>query len=378
MYINFWYPIGTSDEVKADEPLRSQLFGLNFVAFRDKQGVAHVLSDTCVHRGGSLSKGWIKDGCVVCPYHGWQYEGDGKCTTVPSIGLDGKPPARAKVDSYPVQEKYGIVFAFLGDLPEQERPALYEIPEWGKEGWRTHELIILDVDYYYERSMENGIDPAHNEFVHPTQGFAGTRDDYYVRDFEIEEWPLGCGLTLVMESSGKKDEVGRKIRDFDSQTTAITGTYGPNTLITFVHLTPEKWLHQYFFEAPLDGDRTRIYFINMRNMLLEPDYDEGVKKQNLMVADQDITVLSELNPIRTPDNNTKEIMMPADKVVLRYREWLKEWENNGWRIDAHALKEKQGDVAFAIPCPERRTSGNWVLDTVPLMPAVRHHKAAAE
>ena len=56
MYINFWYPIGTSDEVKADEPLRSQLFGLNFVAFRDKQGVAHVLSDTCVHRGGSLSK----------------------------------------------------------------------------------------------------------------------------------------------------------------------------------------------------------------------------------------------------------------------------------------------------------------------------------
>ena len=133
--------------------------GLNFVAFRDKEGQAHVLSDTCVHRGGSLSKGWMKDGCVVCPYHGWEYGGDGKCQTVPSIGFDGKPPARAKVDSYPVQEKYGIVFAFLGDLPEEERPTLYDIEEYDQDGWRKNELIVLDIDYYYERSIENGLDP---------------------------------------------------------------------------------------------------------------------------------------------------------------------------------------------------------------------------
>ena len=71
-------------------------------------------------------------------------------------------------------------------------------------------------------------------------------------------------------------------------------------------------------------------------------------------------------------------MMPADKVVIRYREWLKEWENNGWRIDQNALKAKKGDVAFAIPSPERRTAGNWVLDTVPLKPAATQQKAAAE
>ena len=145
--------------------------------------------------------------------------------------------------------------------PKKKRPFLYEIPEWGQEGWRANALIVMDVPYYYERSMENGVDPAHNEFVHPTQGFAGKRDDYYVKDFETEEWPLGCGLTLVMESSGKKDGVGSKIRDFDSQTTATTGTYGPNTLITLIKLTPEKWLHQYFFEAPIDGDNTRIFFV---------------------------------------------------------------------------------------------------------------------
>ena len=61
MYINFWYPVGLSEEITNEEPFRAQILGLKFVAYRDKEGKAHVLSDTCVHRGGSLSKGWVKD-----------------------------------------------------------------------------------------------------------------------------------------------------------------------------------------------------------------------------------------------------------------------------------------------------------------------------
>ena len=68
MYINFWYPICTSEELKATEPLSVQVLGLPFVAFRDEEGKAHVLANTCVHRGGSLSKGWVKDGCVAVSY----------------------------------------------------------------------------------------------------------------------------------------------------------------------------------------------------------------------------------------------------------------------------------------------------------------------
>ena len=76
-----------------------------------------------------------------------------------------------------------------------------------------------------------------------------------------------------------------------------------------------------------------------------------------------------LNPIRTPETNNREILLPNDHAVFRYREHLKEWESRGWRIDMKALRAKQGDVAFAVPCPGRRESGNWVLDTVPLVPA---------
>ena len=63
-----------------------------FVAFRDEEGAAHVLADTCVHRGSSLSAGSVRDGCVICPYHGWQYGGDGKCVKVPSAQLAAAEP----------------------------------------------------------------------------------------------------------------------------------------------------------------------------------------------------------------------------------------------------------------------------------------------
>lgn len=378
MYINFWYPIAISKEVKADEPLRVEVLSLKFVAFRDADGAAHVLSDTCAHRGGSLGKGWVKDSCVICPYHGWRYDGAGKCTTIPSIGYDGKPPPRAKVDSYPVQEKYGLVFAFLGDLPEAERPTLMPIDEYDDGAWRASETMVLPVNYYYERSIENGLDPAHNEFVHPTHGFAGNNPDYKVPDMAIKELEFGCYMGGEMESSGYKEPTMKQVREGAGTTVAGTGTHGPNSMYTWINFTEDKAFHQYIWEAPIDENQTRMFFVNLRNMMLDPEMDERVRERNLVIAHQDIDVLGELNPIRTPASNTKEILMPADKAVLRYREWLKQWENQGWRIDLDTLRAKRGDVAFAIPCPARRTSGNWVLDPVPLMPAREINVSAAK
>ena len=52
--------------------------------------------------------------------------------------------------------------------------------------------------------------------------------------------------------------------------------------------------------------------------------------------------------------------------LARYRDHLDEWTANGWRLDWNAMRENEGDVAYVIPCPDRRNSGNWVLDEVPL------------
>ena len=61
-------------------------------------------------------------------------------------------------------------------------------------------------------------------------------------------------------------------------------------------------------------------------------------------------------------------MLPADKCILMYRESLKEWENNGWKIDIDTANANRDNIAYAIPSPARREQKGWVLDTIPLLP----------
>lgn len=368
MYINFWYPIAQCDDVKNDKPLQVQILGLPFVAFRDTAGQPHVLSDTCIHRGGSLGLGWVRDGRVICPYHGWEYGGDGKCAKIPTLTADNKMPARAKVDSYPTQEKYGVLFAFLGDLPESERPPLYEIEEYGADGWRANDVVQFEVNANYERSLENGLDAAHNEYVHPAQGGPSIAQTLQREDIDVQdesEWGSG----FLMAYSGYADKENRKLGTGVGSTRAGSSHHGPNCLITRIKFTDDKAFHQYFFEAPVDENSTRIFFINMRCFMLDPEQDQRLIDINMNIAHEDIRIIEALNPIRTPDTTTKELLLPQDKPVLRYREFLKVWEDRGWRIDQQSFREQRGDVAFAIPCPARRESKGWILDELPTRPA---------
>lgn len=359
MYMNFWYPACTGAELQ-DKPLQLTMLGLPFAAFRDSQGQAHVVSDTCIHRGGSLGKGWIEKDCIVCPYHGWQYAGDGQCTLIPSQ-KKGKTPSRAKIDSYPVEEKYGIVFAFLGDLPEAERPPVFEISEWGQEGWRAGEPTWRDMNCYYERSVENGLDPYHNEFVHPSQGLPRIIPETTV----ITEMDWGTHFIAHFGELAEKQSGQDELSVIEDQLRAGSLYHGPNTLITDIHFNAENAFIQYGFETPIDMNTTRVFLVNMRNCMLEPELDERVKEINAGVADEDAVILENLWPVRTPETTTKELLTEGDEMVVRYRRHLQEWTDKGWQLDTRTLARHDGDVAYAIPCPARRNSGNWILDAVP-------------
>lgn len=378
MYINFWYPMAVSDEV-AEDPLKVRCLGLDFVIFRDGDGVARCLGNTCVHRGGSLAGGKVRDGCVQCPYHGWEFDGDGRCQRIPSLGPDAKIPSRVHADSYPVQEKWGIVFAFLGDLPEAERPPLLAVAEDGQEGWRLT-MQHFQLKSNYQRSIENGLDPAHNEFVHDTHGFQGEDEAYQVNEMRVEErdeW--GRGFWHTFNSPKLPEGEMRQLRDYEGELEAGTGHHGPNQLWTYIHVTPENWFHQYGWERPIDDETSWVYLVTARNCALDPGQDDLIKERNWYVAQQDITICEDLHPIVTPETNTRELMTPSDQVILMYRDKLKEWEARGWRIDAEKIAQTSDRVAYAIPCPARRERKNWVLDPVPLLDgtAARPHLEAA-
>jgi phenylpropionate dioxygenase-like ring-hydroxylating dioxygenase large terminal subunit len=368
MFINFWYPVALATDLK-DQPLPVRMLGLDFAAFRDSRGQARVLANTCPHRGGALSGGKVKGDNLQCPYHGWQFDGSGQCQKIPSLGAAARIPARTRVDAYPVVEKYGIVFAFLGDLPEDERPPMLEVPEFGKDGWRAS-WMNFRLPYSYERSVENGIDPAHNEFVHPTHGFSGENEEYKVNDLRWvgdPEW--GVGFFTRFKSPASRDGEFATMKQATDSREAGTGVIGPNHIWTYIKFAPDKRMHQYMWETPIDEDSTNVFFMNMRSTFLDAAMDKKVNDMNWMIAEQDIKVLSDVVPGRTPRVNTKEFMVPADEPIPRYRQKLREWERRGWRIDALELERTAKRVAYAIPCPERRRTKGWILDPVPLTTA---------
>ena len=134
------------------------------VLFRDGSGRVSALQDRCSHRNVQLSGGEVKDGCLQCPYHGWQFDGHGRCVSVPSLCAGDVIPAGAQVPTYPVREQDGYVWVFVGEGdPGELLP--YRLPHAGESGWgesRFDGLIRNSVD----NVIENFIDCPHTGYIH--------------------------------------------------------------------------------------------------------------------------------------------------------------------------------------------------------------------
>jgi phenylpropionate dioxygenase-like ring-hydroxylating dioxygenase large terminal subunit len=373
MLINFWYAAAYSDQITADKPIKVKMLGQHFALYRDSKGVARCVSDICIHRSASLSGGKIKGDCIECPYHGWQFDGDGKCTKIPSLGIDGKPPARAKIDAYPTDERYGLVHVFLGDLPAAERPPIMEIPEWDQDGWRC---IHLDYDWksHWERSVEAGLDPAHAEFVHTGMKFAGTDEEYAVPDLDVRRTEWGAEQSFTIKTIAARGDL-EKFKPKAAEVTAYASFHGPTCTETRLTLAPGQIVIQYMFETPIDEFHVKKHLVSARTMNLDPGFDKPTNQMNLFVANEDKVIIEDVDPAIYPETNTKELLVPADEQIAIYRDMIAEWEARGWRIDTRKVAEDRGRIGYAIPCPARGEAGNWTLDSTPMLPGSTAQKA---
>ncbi len=380
MFINFWYAAEWSEKVTA-QPMKVRMLGQDFVLFRDAAGKVRCHANVCVHRGGSLAGGVVRNDRIQCPYHGWQYDAEGRCRKIPSLGPQGQGriPGRARVDTYPTEERYGLVHVFLGDLPEAERPTIMEIPEFGQPGWYAHcESRVSEGDL--ARQIENGLDPAHNEYVHPTHGFSGEREDYFVPELNVQDRPWGSGFITTYFAPPLKDEKMKTATGRGENAVIEAGTFhhGPTNMITYIHPTGQAFIHQNVFKTPIDGMHQRSFLVQTRNFLLGEEHSGRFTDRNKVVRDQDIVVLGDIEPKRSPEGSHHELLMPADKGVARYREKLREWQDRGWRIDEATLEVTRVNATCTIPSPARRAEPKgWVIETVPLMPARRAAGAMA-
>ncbi len=353
MYINFWYPMALSSEL-TETPIRSRALGHNFALFRDTDGNAHCLADVCAHRGGSLGSGKLKGDCVECPYHGWRYNGAGQCEHIPTLAKGGKIPSRARVDSYPLEERYGLVFAFLGDLPEQERPPIMALKQWDKEGWSVTSLVY-DWDASFERVIENGLDATHTEFVHPSAGLEGNFNPDDVLSQGLVESPWGSAYQM------------------DTETVEIEhGHEGASHQWTFLTFKTPQFAGKfrfYSFVRPIDANSVRRYLFHARDFQLGEKMDTELVKTTLAFEKEDRPVIEAMQPLFSPRDTSSELLLPEDEVMVSYRRYLNNWQARGWHIDLEALEQQASRKVSVIPSPARRTYKNWLMAPVPLLPA---------
>lgn len=352
MFINFWYAAARSEAVAA-EPVRVRMLNFDFVLFRDSAGAVACLADTCIHRGASLGNGRVKDGCIQCPYHGWRFDRDGRCTRIPSLGAGARIPGRARVDAYPVVERYGLVFVFLGDLPEAERPPILEIPEWGQDGWRIM-AYTYDWQVHFQRSVENSLDAPHVDFVHDFGRMSNSTFKLEPEKSVVEERGDWGAVHLI----------DTKTQHFEHGHCGVSHTW---TWLTFGPAVAGARFLFYTFITPVDASHVRRFLLHARNVQLEEKVDEQLRPANDVAEREDRVVIEKLHPAESPTDTRHELMVPDDAIMVRYRERLREWEQRGWRIDTDAWERQRRRVAFAIPSPGRRDGGSWVLDPVPLV-----------
>lgn len=376
MFINFWYPAEEASNVTG-QPLPIEIIGMKLVLWRDGDGRVRCIANTCAHRGGSLGHGKIVDGCVQCPYHGWLYDGDGQCRRIPSLGPLNKIPERSRVDAYPVEERYGLVFVFLGDLPAEERPPIMPIPEFGADGWR-HVSMRYQWRANYIRLVENQSDPSHVEYVHSGFGFAGKNKDYSVPRITVSESDWGAGAMTEFYSPTLPDQDMSHMSP-EGKTDAGSGFHAISSTWTHINFNEQNKMHIYLFACPRDETNLEIFLISLRNCMLEPEKDRNFLERMGIAVEEDRIVIEKLDP-QIPDKQTAgEFIVPADDVLMAYRRRIEDWQSRGWRMDVQKILADRGRVAYAIPGPgRRRNPDNWALRPVPLLPATAAESGSGE
>lgn len=369
MLINNWYVAAWSHEVTRSKPLQVRMLGCDFVLFRDDQGRAVCLSDVCCHRGAPLSGGEIRNCNVVCPYHGWEYNGQGQCVLIPSKGEGTAIPKRVRVDSYPTQEKYGWVWAFLGDLPESERPAIPDLfPEYDDTAGWARVPYGFEAQANWMRFEENSLDTAHTNFVHRQ---FGARRNPKLQAFPIEHREWGAKVSRVKPAPGADQKSGElaKLLSADRKDTRVELEFSLVGLCHRIQPTFREGMSQINFTArtPVGQKLSRAFGWQARNYLKEPQHDAERIAAIQLAVQEDLSVVEKVRPVLTPPALSDEFLVETDSMEVAFRRCCWRWAARGWEIDFEELERAGQDQVFVIPSPARREDPkNWVHRPVPL------------
>jgi phenylpropionate dioxygenase-like ring-hydroxylating dioxygenase large terminal subunit len=336
----FWYVVARSDQLPTHlrgRPLGRRVNGRRLVLFRDAGGSARALDARCPHRGADLTGGRVKGGCLQCPYHGWRFDGEGRCTAIPS-NQPGQPlPRRSLASPWPIREQQGFIWVRPGQGPEVAPPPwlpeLDELDDRRFHSFHHDEVVPVPFDWW----IENTLDVAHVPFVHQATygGQSQVVDGYPVEALPGENEELGFRAQTVTRQ--RQSLLARMVhgRLGPLEMKMHVTHHLPGTTSFHVALGPKKEQRLLFFATPEDDRTTRVWVVVLRNYLRRLPGADFVGRWFLRrVLDEDVrAAASSLSHVpveltaRSPGHqgHQSQVSAPADAPTLALQRLFRLW-----------------------------------------------------
>jgi phenylpropionate dioxygenase-like ring-hydroxylating dioxygenase large terminal subunit len=309
-----WHPVVMLGDLR-DAPHAVTLLGEDIVLWRDGAGAVRAMKDQCPHRGAKLSMGRVENGRLECGYHGWQFEGGGRCVHVPALPAF-TPPAGHCVQAYGVREAYGLVWVQL----ELADAALPPFDAEMDERLRKVTAGPYAVQTSAPRIVENFLDMSHFGFVHT--GWLGDRAHVAMEDYEVASSPDGI-LATQCKAWQPKSSVHATTGAMVEYTYAIRSPY--SCVLTKIPEASAVALDGFYesialFVCPVTPEMSRVW-IRMA-MTKDDSPDQSLIDFQNTIFGQDQPVLESQRPKCLPLDLRAELHTVADKASSAYRRYL--------------------------------------------------------
>lgn len=248
---NYWFAVEYSKKVAAGQVIEVTWWKTSIAVYREESGALGALENRCAHRQLPLSCGRVEGQRLVCQYHGWKYEGSGRCAEIShELGKGREKMPKIAIRSYPIKERYGLIWIFPGDPALAESTPLPEIPELsGPDPWPIAPIDVT-IGAHFSMIVENVCDFNHAYLHRHKEPFVDPKLTAYGREGDTVSvtYQTKFGNSLIAriaaENGGKGLDRIELAYQYPYQRSDILG----------------KYLH-WLFMLPIDERTTRCFFI---------------------------------------------------------------------------------------------------------------------